>query len=261
MILSSLTLSSTIPDLMSVESLVSLLTLTAMEIVLGIDNIVFISILTGKLPEEQRAKARRLGLAVAMGSRIVLLISIAWIMKLKAVLFTIPAIWPLENGVDMTGKGLILLIGGAFLIVKATKEIHHKIDGQELASGNNPDPSRRLGTPRYGSVILQIMLIDIVFSLDSVITAVGMAKHIEIMIAAVVIAVGVMMVAVGVISRFVEKNPTIKMLALSFLLLIGVMLMGDALGAHLPKGYVYFAMAFSLGVEMLNLRVKKKAAH
>ncbi len=260
MILSSLTLSSTIPDLMSVESLVSLLTLTAMEIVLGIDNIVFISILTGKLPEEQRAKARRLGLAVAMGSRIVLLISIAWIMKLKAVLFTIPAIWPLENGVDMTGKGLILLIGGAFLIVKATKEIHHKIDSQESASGNNPDPSRRLGTPRYGSVILQIMLIDIVFSLDSVITAVGMAKHIEIMIAAVVIAVGVMMGAVGTISRFVEKNPTIKMLALSFLLLIGVMLMGDALGAHLPKGYVYFAMAFSLGVEMLNLRVKKGAA-
>lgn len=261
MILSSLTLSSAEPALMSVESLVSLLTLTAMEIVLGIDNIVFISILTGKLPEEQRAKARRLGLAVAMGSRIALLVSIAWIMKLKAVLFTIPAIWPLENGVDMTGKGLILLIGGAFLIVKATKEIHHKIDGQELASGNNPDPSRRLGTPRYGSVILQIMLIDIVFSLDSVITAVGMAKHIEVMIAAVVIAVGVMMAAVGVISRFVEKNPTIKMLALSFLLLIGVMLMGDALGAHLPKGYVYFAMAFSLGVEMLNMRVKKKAAH
>jgi predicted tellurium resistance membrane protein TerC len=222
---------------------------------------VFISILTGKLPEEQRARARRLGLAVAMGSRIALLVSIAWIMKLKAVLFTIPAIWPLEQGVDMTGKGLILLAGGAFLIIKATKEIHHKIDGHEGAAGNNPDPSRRLGTPRYGSVIFQIMLIDIVFSLDSVITAVGMAKHIEIMIAAVVIAVGVMMAAVGAISRFVEKNPTIKMLALSFLLLIGVMLMGDALGAHLPKGYVYFAMAFSLGVEMLNLRVKRKVSH
>jgi predicted tellurium resistance membrane protein TerC len=253
-------LSSTQAPLLSAESAVSLLTLTAMEIVLGIDNIVFISILTGKLPEAQRAKARRLGLAVAMASRIALLVSIAWIMKLKAVLFTIPAIWPLEQGVDMTGKGLILLFGGAFLIIKATKEIHHKIDSQESAAGHNPDPARRLGTPRYGSVILQIMLIDIVFSLDSVITAVGMAKHIEIMIAAVVIAVGVMMVSVGTISRFVEKNPTIKMLALAFLLLIGVMLMGDALGAHLPKGYVYFAMAFSLGVEMLNLRVKRKQA-
>jgi predicted tellurium resistance membrane protein TerC len=248
------------PDLLSVESGIALLTLTAMEIVLGIDNIVFISILTGKLPEEQRGKARVLGLAVAMVSRIALLLCISWVMSLKNVLFTIRAIWPLDDGVDMTGKGLILLVGGAFLIFKATKEIHHKVAGHESPAGESPDPARHLGRPRYGSVIFQIMLIDIVFSLDSVITAVGMAQHIEIMVAAVVIAVGVMMAAVGVISRFVENNPTIKMLALAFLLLIGVMLMGDGLGQHLPKGYVYFAMAFSLGVEMLNLRVKKKAA-
>jgi len=246
--------------LFSVESAVSLLTLTALEIVLGIDNIVFISILTGKLPEEQRAKARRMGLAVALVARIALLLSIFWIMKLKAVLFTIPAIWPLESGLDITGKGLILLVGGLFLILKATKEIHHKMDGHESAAGTTPDPARKLGAPSYGSIIFQIMLIDIVFSLDSVITAVGMAKHIEIMIAAVVIAVGVMMASVGVISSFVERNPTIKMLALAFLLLIGVMLVGEGIGQHLPKGMIYFAMAFSLGVEILNMRAGARAA-
>lgn len=252
-------LSSLKPELWSVESAVALVTLTAMEIVLGIDNIVFISILTGKLPEEQRAKARRLGLGVAMFARIGLLLSISWVMSLSGSLLKIPAFGPLKDGLDLTGRGLILLVGGAFLIFKATKEIHHKMDGHESASGTTPDPARKLGRPRYGSVIIQIMLIDIVFSLDSVITAVGMAEHIEIMVAAVIVAVGVMMLAVNLISRFVEQNPTIKMLALAFLLLIGVMLMGEGLGAHLPKGYVYFAMAFSLGVEILNLRAKKKA--
>ncbi len=246
--------------LFSIESAVALLTLTALEIVLGIDNLVFISILTGKLPEHQRAKARRMGLAVALVARILLLLTISWIMQLKAVLFSIPAVWPLEKGVDITGKGLILLVGGLFLIFKATKEIHHKIDGHESAAGEKPSPDRRLGTPRYGSIIFQIMLIDIVFSLDSVITAVGMAEHIEIMIAAVIIAVAVMMILVNVISRFVEKNPTIKMLALAFLLLIGVMLVGDGIGQHLPKGMIYFAMAFSLGVEVLNMRAGARKA-
>jgi predicted tellurium resistance membrane protein TerC len=240
--------------LVSVESAIALLTLTALEIVLGIDNIVFISILTGKLPESQRAKARRMGLAVALVARILLLLSIFWIMKLDKPLFSIPAIWPLEKDLPISGKGLILLGGGLFLIIKATKEIHHKVDGHEGASGANPDPARRLGTPSYGSIIVQIMLIDIVFSLDSVITAVGMAKHIEIMIAAVIIAVGVMMASVNLISGFVERHPTIKMLALAFLLLIGVMLVGEGIGQHLPKGMIYFAMAFSLGVEFLNMR-------
>lgn len=248
------------PDipLFSVESAIALLTLTALEIVLGIDNIVFISILTGKLPEHQRAKARRIGLAVALVMRILLLLTISWIMSLKKELFTIPAIWPLSSPLIITGKGMILILGGLFLIVKATKEIHHKIDGHESASGQSPAEGRRLGSPRYGSIILQIMLIDMVFSLDSVITAVGMAKHVEVMVAAVVIAVAVMMLSVNFVANFVEKHPTIKMLALAFLLLIGVMLVGDGIGQHMPKGMIYFAMAFSLGVEILNMRVAAK---
>ncbi len=253
--------SAAIPNLWSVESGIALITLTAMEIVLGIDNIVFISILTGKLPKAERARARRVGLGIAMFARIGLLLSIFWVMKLTAPLISIPAFGPLKEGLELSGRDLILLFGGAFLVFKATKEIHHKMEGHESAAGKTPDPSRKLGHPRYRSVLAQIILIDVIFSLDSVITAVGMAQHIEIMIAAVVVAVGVMMLAVGFISRFVENNPTIKMLALAFLLLIGVMLMGEGLGAHLPKGYVYFAMAFSLGVEILNLRSKKKAGH
>jgi predicted tellurium resistance membrane protein TerC len=248
-----------IAPLFSVESAIALLTLTALEIVLGIDNIVFISILTGKLPEEQRSKARRVGLAVALVARILLLLSIFWIMKLQKPLFTIPAFWPFKEGLEISGKDLVLITGGLFLIVKATKEIHHKIEGHEGASGSNPDPSRRLGAPRYGSIIIQIMLIDIVFSLDSVITAVGMADHVSIMITAVIIAVGVMMVSVNLISNFVEKHPTIKMLALAFLMLIGVMLVGEGIGQHLPKGMIYFAMAFSLAVEVLNMRAAAKA--
>lgn len=245
--------------LFSVESAIALLSLTALEIVLGIDNIVFISILTGKLPEHQRSKARRIGLVVALVARLALLGTIFWIMKLKTVLFTVPAIWPLQEAMPITGKGLILIVGGLFLIVKATKEIHHKIDGHESASGATPDPARRLGTPRYGSVILQILLIDMVFSLDSVITAVGMTNHIQIMVAAVIIAIAVMLASVNLISNFVERHPTVKMLALAFLLLIGVMLVGDGIGHKLPKGMIYFAMAFSLGVEFLNMRVAVKA--
>jgi len=241
------------------EAATALATLTALEIVLGIDNIVFISILTGKLPEQQRARARFLGLSVAMISRILLLLTIGWVMKLKKVLFTIPQNFILGEPHDVTGKDLVLLVGGLFLIVKATKEIHHKIDGGESAAGEHPDPARHLRSASLAGVVTQIMLIDIVFSLDSVITAVGMAKEIWIMVAAVIIAVCTMMLLAGRISRFVEHHPTIKMLALAFLLLIGVMLVAESIGEHIPKGYVYFAMAFSLAVEVLNIRVSKRS--
>ncbi len=245
--------------LFTLQNALALVTLAALEIVLGIDNIVFISILTGKLAEEKRVFARRVGLFVAMFARIALLLSISWIMGLKKPLIEIPVFPLLEDMLHLearqiTGKDLVLLIGGLFLIVKATKEIHHKIDGGETASGANPDPARGLVQATVAGTIAQILVIDIVFSLDSVITAVGMAKDIRVMIAAVVIAVGVMLAVAGAISGFIEKHPTIKMLALSFLILIGVLLVADAFGQHIGKGYVYFAMAFSLGVEMLNIR-------
>ena len=203
--------------------------------------------------------ARRVGLSVAMVARIALLLSISWIMGLKKPIVEIPVFPLLEDMLHLearqiTGKDLVLLVGGLFLIVKATKEIHHKMDGHESPSGASPDPVRGLVHATFGATILQILIIDVVFSLDSVITAVGMAKDIRIMIAAVVIAVGVMLLVAGAISGFVEKHPTIKMLALSFLILIGVLLVADAFGQHVGKGYVYFAMAFSLGVEMLNIR-------
>jgi predicted tellurium resistance membrane protein TerC len=245
---------------LTAEGLIALATLTALEVVLGIDNIVFISILTGRLPEHRRALARRVGLFVAMFTRILLLLFISSIMRLTAPLFTLPEVWPLPGSVDISGKDLILLVGGLFLIFKSTTEIHHKIDGGESPAGEHPDPRRRLGRITFGGTIFQIVLIDIVFSLDSVITAVGMARHVEVMIAAVIIAVGAMLLAVGRVSRFVERHPTIKMLALSFLLLIGVMLVAEGLHQKIPKGYIYFAMAFSLLVEMLNLRVRKGKA-
>lgn len=240
------------------HNLIALVTLTALEIVLGIDNIVFISILTGKLPPERRAAARRIGLSIAMFARIALLLTISWITKLTKPFAEIPANPILGEAHPITGKSLILFSGGLFLIVKATKEIHHKIDGGESAAGEHPDPARRLGRVSFSGIIIQILLIDIVFSLDSVITAVGMAEALWVMIAAVVIAVGVMLAVAGKISDFVERNPTIKMLALSFLILIGVLLVADSLGQHIPKGYVYFAMAFSLGVEVLNLRASRR---
>jgi predicted tellurium resistance membrane protein TerC len=243
-------------ELFTVDSLISLLTLTILEIVLGIDNIVFISILSGKLPVDQQKKARRLGLSLAMVIRVLLLLSISWIMSLTNPLFNVGDWIGMENPkwLEMTaisGRDLILLIGGLFLIYKSTSEIHEKLEGEEHETTN----VKAVG---FTSTIFQILLLDIVFSLDSVITAVGMADHIEIMIAAVVIAVGVMLIAAESISNFVNKHPTVKMLALSFLLLIGVSLLAESFDQHIPKGYIYFAMAFSVFIEVLNLKMKKK---
>lgn len=223
---------------------IALLTLTALEIVLGIDNIVFITILAGRLPPHDQHRARQLGLAAAMISRILLLLSISWIMGLTQPLITIAG-----NG--LSGRDLILLVGGMFLIWKATREIHEKVEDEE-------DHDTRPAKVSFAGVILQIMLLDIVFSLDSVITAVGMADDIGVMISAVMISVGIMMFAARSVGDFVQRHPTVKMLALAFLILIGTNLMAEGWHFHIPKGYVYFAMAFSVFVEMLNLRVSKK---
>jgi predicted tellurium resistance membrane protein TerC len=220
------------------------LTLTALEIVLGIDNIIFISILVGRLPLEQRPRGRTIGLALAMVTRILLLLSITWVMGLSAELFSV-----MDRGVS--GRDLILFGGGLFLLAKSTLEIHGSLEGES-------EQRDAKGKASFLSVITQIAIIDIVFSLDSVITAVGMADHVEVMIAAVVVAVLMMMFLAGPISDFVDRHPTIKMLALSFLILIGVALIGEALGFHIPKGYIYFAMAFSVVVEMLNIRLRKR---
>lgn len=227
----------------SPEAWVALTTLTLLEIVLGVDNIIFISILVGRLPEAQRQRARVLGLGFAMGTRILLLLLLTWIMRLQATLFSV-------LNVDVSGRDLILIGGGLFLLAKATLEIHESLEGEE-GGGAEPKYSSFL------SVIIQIGLIDIVFSLDSVITAVGLADDVAVMIIAIVIAVGVMMFAAGAIGRFVDDHPTIKMLALSFLVLIGVALIAEGVDVHIPKGYIYFAMAFSVVVEMLNLRVRR----
>lgn len=221
---------------------IALLTLTALEIVLGIDNVVFISILASKLPANQQPRARTIGLGIAMFARIALLFSIAWIMRLTEPLFTV-------FGQEISGRDLILILGGLFLLAKSTREIHERLEGEE-AHGEASSTS-------FGSVIFQILLLDIVFSLDSVITAVGMANDIAVMVIAVVIAVGFMMLFAGAISGFVDKHPTVKMLALSFLLLIGVTLIAEGFGQHIQKGYIYFAMGFSVFVEMLNLKGKK----
>ena len=229
----------------SPEGWIALGTLTVLEIVLGIDNIVFISILAGKLRSEDRERARKLGLSLAMFIRIALLLSITWVMGLTSPLFS-------ALGQEISGRDLILLLGGLFLIGKATHEIHDKLEGAE------GDANARI-VASFTAVIIQILLLDIVFSLDSVITAVGMAEHVSIMILAVIVAVGVMLFSSGPISDFVERHPTVKMLALSFLLLIGVSLIGEGLEQHIPKGYIYFAMGFSVFVEMINLRVRKKS--
>lgn len=236
------------------EAWVSLLTLTVLEIVLGIDNIVFISILSGKLPENKQKKARQLGLALAMITRVLLLLSLSWIMTLTTPLFNIGSWIGIVDGgwfekLAISGRDLILIIGGLFLIYKSTHEIHNKLEGEEDGEG-------KIKVHSFWATIVQILILDIVFSLDSVITAVGMADHIEIMIAAVVIAVIIMMFSASSISSFVNKHPTVKMLALSFLLLIGVSLLAEGLDQHIPKGYIYFAMAFSVLVEMLNLKMK-----
>ena len=222
---------------------VALLTLTALEIVLGIDNIIFISILAGKLPAEQQSRARVVGLTLAMFMRIALLFSLSWVIGLTGTLFTI-------LDFDISGRDLILIGGGLFLLGKATFEIHEKMEGEEHAGG------AAAGTASFASVIAQILVLDAVFSLDSVITAVGMAEELWVMVAAVVIAIGVMLVSAGTISDFVNRHPTVKMLALSFLLLIGMSLVAEGLDFHIPKGYIYFAMGFSVFVEVLNLRLR-----
>ncbi len=224
------------------DGVLALVTLTFLEIVLGVDNVIFISILSGKLPAAQQVRARRTGLLAAMGMRILLLMSIAWIVRLTAPLFTVFAH-------DISGRDLIMLGGGLFLMAKATIEIHERLEGDEGHGSSRVAPS-------FGAVIGQIMLLDIVFSLDSVITAVGMADDVSIMVTAVVLSVAIMMFAAEPISSFVSRHPTVKVLALSFLLLIGVSLLGDGLGMHIPKGYIYFAMGFSVCVEMVNLRVR-----
>ena len=229
----------------SAEGWIALATLTILEIVLGIDNIVFISILAGKLRLEDRARARKIGLSLAMFIRIALLWSITWVMRL-----TTP--WFVALGNEISGRDMILLVGGLFLIGKSTHEIHEKLEGEE---GHG---SARVAASFVG-IIIQILLLDIVFSLDSVITAVGMANDLAVMVLAVIIAVGVMLLSAGAISDFVDRHPTVKMLALSFLLLIGVSLIGEGLDQHIPKGYIYFAMGFSIFVEMINLRVRARA--
>jgi len=221
-------------------------TLTALEIVLGIDNIIFISILVARLPKEQQPRGRTIGLGLAMGTRILLLLSLTWVMGLQADLITV---W--EQGIS--GRDVILIGGGLFLLAKSTMEIHTSLEGVEHAQGAK-------GGATFLSVVTQIAIIDIVFSLDSVITAVGMVDHVEVMIAAVIVAVLMMMLLAGPISNFVDRHPTIKMLALSFLILIGVALIGEGFGFHIPKGYIYFAMAFSVAVETLNIRLRKRAA-
>jgi len=230
----------------SAEGWIALATLTILEVVLGIDNIVFISILAGKVRKEDRARARQIGLSLAMFIRIALLWSITWVMRLTTPLFV-------ALGNEISGRDLIMLVGGLFLIAKSTHEIHDKLEGEEGHGSAHVAAS-------FAGVIVQILLLDIVFSLDSVITAVGMAKDLAVMVLAVVVSVGVMLLSAGAISEFVERHPTIKMLALSFLLLIGVSLIAEGFEQHIPKGYIYFAMGFSIFVEMINLRVRAKSA-
>jgi predicted tellurium resistance membrane protein TerC len=224
---------------------IALATLTFLEIVLGVDNIIFISILSGKLPPAQQARARRLGLLGALVTRVLLLMSLAWVIRLTAPLFTV-------IGHEISGRDLILIIGGLFLIGKSTHEIHDKLEGEEGHASGRVASS-------FTSVIIQIMLLDVVFSLDSVITAVGMVDELWVMVAAVIIAVVIMLMSAETISAFVHRHPTVKMLALSFLLLIGLSLMAEGFDHHIPKGYIYFAMGFSVFVEAINLRMKKKS--
>jgi len=227
------------------QAWVALATLTALEIVLGIDNIVFISVLVGRLPKERRNKARTIGLALAMVMRILLLLTLTWIMRLTTPVFTV-----FQNVIS--GRDIILLAGGLFLLAKSTHEIHQSLEGE-------PESARKKLARSFASVLIQIALLDMVFSLDSVITAVGLADHIPVMILAIVIAVVIMMLSARFIGNFVDNHPTIKMLAMAFLLLVGFSLMGEGLDLHIPKGYIYFAMAFSLGVEILNLKLRARS--
>lgn len=233
------------------EIWISLFTLTVLEIILGIDNIVFISILAGKLPKEQQAKARQTGLMLALVTRVLLLCGLAFMVKLTKPLFEIPTMGLLAQPHPVSGRDLILIIGGLFLLYKSTNEIHDKLEGED------GEVTSRVA-PKFAAVIAQILVLDIVFSLDSVITAVGMAKHLGVMIAAVVIALVFMLVYAGRISDFIHKHPSLKMLALSFLMLIGCALVAEGFHKEIPKGYIYFAMAFSVGVEALNIRMRGK---
>lgn len=235
--------------LTSPEIWVAFLTLTALEIVLGIDNIIFISILVSRLPKAMQPKARFFGLALAMGTRILLLLSITWVMRLTDDLFTV-----FEHGIS--GRDLILFFGGLFLLFKSTMEIYHGLEGEEESQEADTGKAAR----GFMGIIIQIAIIDIVFSLDSVITAVGLVSHVPIMVAAIIISVMVMMLSAGTISEFIDKHPSLKILALSFLICVGTLLIAEAFGVHVPKGYVYFAMAFSLAVEALNIRMRGKKA-
>ena len=246
----------TVPPLLSVDSGLALITLTALEIVLGIDNVVFIAILTGRLPEEQQPRARLYGLGLAMVMRIALLFGIYYIMQLTTPLFTVPALTELVDDthtahripLSLSGRDLILVLGGLFLIAKATYEIHHLIEG--------PHEQRSSAqTAGFSMIMVQVALLDMVFSLDSVITAVGMARRVEVMIVAIVFAIMIMIIFAEAISQFITRHPSMKTLALAFLVMIGVLLVADGLGQHLPRGYIYFAMVFSLVVEVINLRV------
>jgi predicted tellurium resistance membrane protein TerC len=231
---------------LSVDGIVALLTLAALEIVLGVDNLVFISIISSRLPAAQQALARKVGLALALGTRLLLLFTISWMMRLTRPLFTLPFAG------EVSGRDLILLAGGLFLIAKATWEIYDKV---EIGEETHAD---RRGPRGFVSVVVQIMLLDIIFSLDSVITAVGMVNDLPIMVAAIIIAMGVMLFAMEPVNGFIESHPSLKILALAFLILIGVLLVADGLGQHVPKGYIYFSMAFSLGVELLNIRYHRR---
>jgi predicted tellurium resistance membrane protein TerC len=233
----------------SPEAWVALVTLTSLEIVLGIDNIIFISILVGRLPEHQRDSARIIGLSLAMITRLLLLLTLAWMMRLTEPLFTVLA-------QEISGRDMILIVGGLFLLWKSAQEIWENLEGEEDTESGKPGAA----VASYGMVLVQIALIDIVFSLDSVITAVGMVDIIPVMVIAIVIAVGIMMLAAKPIGEFVDRHPSIKMLALSFLILVGVVLLGEGLDLHVPKGYVYFAMAFAFAVEIVNIRMRKKRA-
>lgn len=241
--------------MMFIDWIVPLVTLTAMEIVLGIDNIIFIAIVVGRLPTHQQAKARQLGLGLALGTRLLLLLSLSWLLSLNAPLFAladlgVPADWRQQ---EFSWRDLILIAGGLFLIAKSTHEIHEKLEG----TGAAPAAAR---SNRFGWTLVEIAVLDIVFSLDSVITALGMAQHVWIMVTAMIVAVGVMLLFAGYISDFVHRHPTLKMLALCFLILIGIMLVAEGIGTHIERGYLYFAMTFALVVELLNLRLRKHGA-
>ena len=245
------------------EAWIALVTLTILEIVLGIDNIIFISIVVEKLPKQQQAQGRLIGLGLAMAMRVLLLLSISWVMKLKTELFQVPFITHDGHALAVTGKDLVLLVGGFFLLFKSTREIHHKFEEERHdAEGEHQDVITETGVrlpkraSQFGSVLFQIAMLDIIFSLDSVITAVGMAKDIPVMILAVMIAVLFMMLFSGMVARFINENPTLQMLALSFLILVGFALVADGLHFHVPKGYIYLPMAFSFAVEILNLRLR-----